>query len=311
MKPLKRITLRALSSIDVNIKKNYKLFRKVQKIITPSAKPTFRTFDHKVMAGNREIPIRLFIPKENTTKKVMIFFHGGGWVTGDIDTYTPVCVNLAEATGQTIVSVDYSLAPENPFPIGLMDCYTATKEVFEHIDLLGASSEDITLIGDSAGGNLAAVVSLMARDKGEFKIRRQILIYPATYHDHSKHSPFKSVHENGEDFILTAERIEDYMDLYVPDKATRKTAYVAPLIADDLSAQPKTLIITSEYDPLRDEGEAYGKRLRSFGNEVRIFQMKDALHGYLNNPLTQDIVEHTFEIINLFFHEEKSNEVDL
>ncbi|MFH5837222.1 alpha/beta hydrolase [Proteiniclasticum sp. C24MP] len=303
MKPLKRITLRALSSIDVNIKKNYKLFRKVQKIITPSPKIPYRTFDHKVMSGDREIPIRLFIPKENRKDQVMIFFHGGGWVTGDIDTYTPVCANLAEGTGHTIVSVDYALAPENPYPIGLMDCYTAAKEIFQNIDLLGTTSENITLIGDSAGGNLAAVVSLMARDKGEFHPQRQILIYPATYHDHSSHSPFRSVQENGEDFILTAERIEDYMDLYVPDKAARKTPYVAPLIADDLSSQPKTLIITSEYDPLRDEGEAYGKRLRSFGNDVRIFQMKDALHGYMNNPLSQDVVEHTIEIINLFLNE--------
>ena len=303
MKPLKRITLRALSSIDMNIKKNYKLYRKVQKIITPSPRVPYRAFDHKVMTGDREIPIRLFIPKENRQDKVMIFFHGGGWVTGDIDTYTPVCATLAEATGHTIVSVDYALAPENPYPIGLQDCYTAAKEIFQNIGLLGAAPEDITLIGDSAGGNLAAVVSLMARDKGEFKPKRQILIYPATYHDHSIHSPFRSVQENGEDFILTAERIEDYMDLYVPDKAARKTPYVAPLIADDLSAQPKTLIITSEYDPLRDEGEAYGKRLRSFGNEVRIFQMKEALHGYMNNPLSSDIVEHTIEIINLFLSE--------
>lgn len=303
MKPLKRITLRALSSIDMNIKKNYKLYRKVQKIITPSPRIPYRAFDHKVMTGDREIPIRLFIPKENRKDKVMIFFHGGGWVTGDIDTYTPVCATLAEATGHTIVSVDYALAPENPYPIGLQDCYTAAKEIFQNIGLLGAAPEDITLIGDSAGGNLAAVVSLMARDKGEFKPKRQILIYPATYHDHSIHSPFRSVQENGEDFILTAERIEDYMDLYVPDKAVRKTPYVAPLIADDLSAQPKTLIITSEYDPLRDEGEAYGKRLRSFGNEVRIFQMKEALHGYMNNPLSSDIVEHTIEIINLFLNE--------
>lgn len=303
MKPLKRITLRALSSIDVNIKKNYKLFRKVQKIITPGSRVPYKAFDHKVMSGDREIPVRLFIPKENRKNKVMIFFHGGGWVTGDMETYTPVCATLAEATGHTIVSVDYALAPENPYPIGLQDCYTAAKEIFQNIDLLGAAPEDITLIGDSAGGNLAAVVSLMARDRGEFKPRRQILIYPATYHDHSIHSPFRSVQENGEDFILTAERIEDYMDLYVPDKAARKTPYVAPLIADDLSAQPKTLIITSEYDPLRDEGEAYGKRLRSFGNEVRIFQMKEALHGYMNNPLSSDIVEHTIEIINLFLNE--------
>ncbi|HSL86087.1 MAG TPA: alpha/beta hydrolase, partial [Bacteroidales bacterium] len=266
MKPLKKITLKALSNINVNMKKNYKLYRKVQKIITPTPKGPFSSLDHKIMVGDREIPIRVFMPRDPSSRKVMIYYHGGGWVTGDIDVYTPVCADLANATSNIVVSVDYSLAPEYPYPMGLEDCYIATREIFRHPELLFCKDEDITLIGDSAGGNLAAVVSLKARDLGEFMPKKQILIYPATYHDHSENSPYVSISENGADYLLTVERLEDYMDLYVPDKEAREDPYVAPLLADDLRDQPKTLIITSEYDPLRDEGEAYGKKLRQQGN---------------------------------------------
>lgn len=304
MKPITKMTLKALSSIKFDIKKNYKFYRMAQRLIAPPVKKNYKALDTKVMSGNREIPIRVFLPEVRSSDNVMIFFHGGGWVVGDIDSYTPVCSSLADALGQTVISVDYSLAPENPFPQGVEDCYIATREIFQNTHLLGCSQEDLILIGDSAGGNLAAVVSLMARDRGEFSPGRQILIYPATNFDHTETSPFKSVQENGEDYLLTAERIQDYMDLYVPNLEDRKHPYVAPLLSEDLSRQPKTLIITSEFDPLRDEGEAYGKKLRRAGNIVRIFQMKDALHGYLTNPLAQETIESTYEIIRLFLHEE-------
>lgn len=304
MKQLTKLTLKALSGLNINIKKNYKLYRKVQRIMTPSLKDDFTSLDHKIMSGDREIPIRVFHPKSSPSPMVMIFIHGGGWVTGDIDSYTPLCVGLANATQHTVVSIDYSLAPEHPFPMGLEDCYIAVREMFNHSDLLNCRKENITLIGDSAGGNLAAVVSLMARDTGDFKPHRQILIYPATYYDHTETSPYGSVLENGEDYLLTAKRIQDYMELYVPDPEARKDPHVAPLLAEDLSHQPKTLILTSEFDPLRDEGEAYGRKLRQHGNTVRVFRMKDAIHGYLNNPLAQDTIESTYEIIKLFLTEE-------
>lgn len=304
MKQLTKITLKALSGINVNIKKNYKLYRKVQKIMTPSLKDSYTGLDHKIMSGDREIPIRVFHPEASPSPHVMIYIHGGGWVTGDIDSYTPVCIGLAEATRNTVISIDYALAPEHPYPMGLEDCYIAVREICNNAHLLNVRKENITLIGDSAGGNLAAVVSLMARDTGDFQPLRQILIYPATYFDHSETSPYQSVLENGEDYLLTAKRIQDYMELYVPDQEARKDPYVAPLLAEDLSRQPKTLIITSEFDPLRDEGEAYGKKLREHGNIVRVFRMNDAIHGYLGNPLAQDTIESTYEIIKLFLSEE-------
>lgn len=305
MKRIKRFALRILSKPYIDMKKHYKKARKLLSILNPPLEPIYKKLDQKIMVEGREIPVRVFIPKDKTRTKVLIFFHGGGWVIGDIDTYTNVCSLMANKTGHIVISVDYRLAPEHPFPSGVEDCYHVTREIFMNLDILNCKQEDISLIGDSAGGNLAAVVSLMARDCGEFMPKRQILIYPATNYDHSDNSPYPSVRENGKDYILTSERVQDYMELYVPNRKDRYSPYVAPVLSNDLSNQPKTLIITSEYDPLRDEGEAYGKKLRSFGNDVVIYRMKDALHGYLTNPLESDESEKCYEIINSFLKDKE------
>lgn len=303
MKRIKKMALKVLSTPHLNLKKYYKQYRKIINILNPPITPIYKSLDRHIMVDDREIPVRVFIPKENPLPRVLLFFHGGGWVTGNIDSYTNVCANMANETGHIVVSVDYRLAPENPFPAGVEDCYYVTREIFLNLDILNCKKEDITLIGDSAGGNLAAVVSLMARDRGEFLPRSQILIYPATNYDHGSKSPYPSVWENGEDYIMTSQRIQDYMDLYVPNKDDRLSPYVAPILEEDLSNQPKTLIITSEFDPLRDEGEAYGMKLRSFGNDVTIYRIQDALHGFLSNPLEADETKESYEYINTFLRE--------
>ncbi|NLY85298.1 MAG: alpha/beta hydrolase [Tissierellia bacterium] len=303
MKNIKKLALKILSIPHISLKKHYKTYRKILNLINPPIEPIYKVLDHRIMKDNREIPVRVFIPRENPQPKLLIFFHGGGWVTGNIDSYTNVCANMANMTNHTVVSVDYRLAPEYPFPNGLEDCYWATREIFLNSEKLNFKKDDITLIGDSAGGNLAAVVSLMARDRGEFLPKKQILIYPSTYYDHSESSPFPSVVENGKDFIMTSKRIQDYMDLYVKNKEDRLNPYVAPLLSEDLSNQPKTLIITAEFDPLRDEGEAYGIKLREFGNDVKIYRIKNALHGFLSNPLNSGHTEELYEIVNSFLKE--------
>lgn len=305
MKRIKRFALRLLSKPYIDMKKHYRKARRVLSILNPPLEPIYKKLDHKIMVEDREIPVRVFIPKDNSHSKVLVFFHGGGWVLGDIDSYTNACALMANKTGHTVISVDYRLAPEHPFPAGMEDCYHVTREIFMNLDILNCKQEDITLIGDSAGGNLAAVVSLMARDRGEFMPNRQILIYPATNYDHGDTSPYPSVREKGKDYILTSKRVQDYMELYVPNKNDRYSPYVAPILSNDLSNQPKTLIITSEYDPLRDEGEAYGKKLRTFGNDVSIYRINDALHGFLTNPLESDEVNRCYEIINAFLNDKE------
>lgn len=300
---LNKAILKMLSNAYINIKKHYKLYRKILNVANPYIKPIYHALDRKIMVLDREIPVRVFYPKQRENAKVLIFFHGGGWVTGNIDTYTHICANMARQTKQTVVSVNYRLAPENPFPAGLEDCYYVTKEIFSYPELLGCKREDITLVGDSAGGNLAAVVSLMARDKGEFLPSKQILIYPATHFDHSVNAPFDSVREFGSDYIMTAERIENYMELYLQNGEDRRNPYVAPILADDLFNQPKTLMITAEYDPLRDEGEAYGMKLRAFHNQVHIFRMKETIHGFLAFPKNTKSVKECYEHMNRFLND--------
>lgn len=305
MRPIKKKIIKILSIPHLNLKKNYKIYRKIISFFNLPTKSEYATLDYKMKVEGREIPVRIFLPKKSKTVKVLIFFHGGGWVTGDIDSYTNVCRNMANNTNHIVVSVDYRLAPENPFPRGLEDCYHVTKEIFKHPRLLKCKKEDITLIGDSAGGNLAAVVSLLGRDRGDFYPRKQILIYPATNYDHSKNSPYKSVHENGSDYIMTSKRIQDYLDLYVENEEDRFNPYVAPILSNDLKNQPDTLIITAQYDPLRDEGEAYGYKLKEFGNNVEIHRLEDAIHGFFSIPLNTNQQSQTYRWINSFLNDTK------
>lgn len=300
-----RLALRALSyPASIGVHKTYKVERAIKGLGTPLS-PLYQLFDRKIERDGHEIRVRLYAPKQQTEEQLLLFFHGGGWVLENVDTYNNVCRNLARVTGCRVASVEYGLAPEHVFPEGLEDCYAVARAI--HLDpaQFGASCGKITLIGDSAGGNLAAAVSLMARDRGEFSVARQVLIYPATFNDHSEHSPFASVRENGENYLLTAKRVREYMMLYAGgDEAALSNPYFAPLLAKDLSRQPRTLVITAEFDPLRDEGEAYAEALRSAGADVSVFRMPDTLHGYFSLPTRFCSVRRTFQMIQNFLNGE-------
>nr|WP_122012999.1 alpha/beta hydrolase [Maliibacterium massiliense] len=299
-----RAALKALSYPDMDIKRTYRLQRKVINLTHYHfMKPFYRTWDHAVTNGDHDVPVRIFLPNQKGHYPILLFFHGGGWVTGNIDSYNKVCVHMAQITGHMVVSVDYALAPEHPFPAALEDCYAVAREIFLDTRLLDTPTDDITLIGDSAGANLAAALSLMARDRGEFLPARQILIYPATYNDHSEASPFASVRENGTDYLLTSKRIQDYMQLYMRTRKDLQNPYFAPLLAQDKTRQPDTLVITAEYDPLRDEGEAYARALAEAGNTVRLERIADALHGFFSLPPTFSQVRDAYAIINAFLSE--------
>lgn len=305
-----RAVLKALSYGEIHITSS-RAFANI-KAIDPM-KPFYKTIDTKIYNGDYEVPTRIYLPGEDlspadgmkhNTLPVFLFLHGGGWITESVDTYDRVCAALAKNTGHAVISVGYRLAPEFPFPAGLYDCYAVAKAIYTNRFLLNADPEQITLIGDSAGGNLAAALSLMARDCGEFLPKRQILIYPALSSDYSENSPYPSVTENGTNFLLTRQKLCQYLELYQSSPLDRKNPYFAPLLADDLSAQPRTLIITAEFDPLRDEGEAYGKRLKEAGSDAEVHRIKDALHGFFALGIKYLHVEESFQIINQFLKEE-------
>lgn len=268
--------------------------------------------DKEIYNDGYLIPVRLYFPTEEAMEreeqevyqgKVLLFFHGGGWVTESVENYDRVCARMAQSTGNLVVSVEYRLAPEFRFPVGLTDCYEAAKALFEKKFLPGVKEEDITLMGDSAGGNLTASVCLMARDRGEFMPARQILIYPALWNDYTDTSPFPSVHENGTDYLLTSKKMEDYLNLYQRTIKDRENPYFAPLMEKDLTNQPKTLILTAQYDPLRDEGEEYARRLKEAGNDVKAVRIAGALHGYFALGIKYLHVQESFEIMNEFLRE--------
>lgn len=270
-----------------------------------------KKLDTKVYNGTYEVPVRLYFPSEEAMSgepvegekyPVLLFFHGGGWVTESVENYDRVCSRMAQSTGHIVMSVEYRLAPEYRFPVPLEDCYAAAKALYMGHLVLPADPDQITIIGDSAGGNLAAAVCLKARDAGEFIPKKQILIYPALNNCYTEGSPYKSVQENGEGYLLTAVKMEDYLKLYESSPEDRQNPYFAPILAKDLSHMPETLILTAEFDPLRDEGEEYGKRLKEANNYVEIHRIPDALHGYFALGIRFLHVQESFEIMNCFLN---------
>ena len=305
MNPLLRLALRLLSAARFDVREDYARVRRMQRQLAalPQARyrtPTWDTFSDS--GDGRRVPVRVFAPREQRREELLLFFHGGGWVTGDIESYTPACATMADLTGCRVASVDYRLAPEHPFPAGLEDCYGTARRLLEDPRRAGLTdAEKIVLVGDSAGGNLAAAVSLLLREQGHRVPSRQILLYPVTHWDHDPEtSPFDSVRHHGEDYRLTNTEIRDYFDLYVPDPELRRSRLVSPLMASDLSGQPDTLLITAELDLLCDEGEAYAQALAGAGNQVRLHRVDNALHGFISLPRFARPLKDAYEVIDEF-----------
>lgn len=299
--------LRLITALEPDVKKSYKMKRQLETLSARLlGKPTdYHMWDQIVFCDDRAVPVRMFTPEGEPARHMLLYLHGGGWVTGGIGNYTGVCADLAKATGCAVALVDYRLAPEHKFPAAPEDCYAIAREFFLR-GALGVPPENITLIGDSAGGNLAAAVSLMAHDRGEFMPPRQILIYPSVWNDHSETSPFPSVRENGTGYLLSSKRIMSMIDMYKFCDEDLQNPYFAPLLAEDLSHQPRTLIITAEFCPLRDEGAEYGRRLSEAGVEARVEMLHDALHAFMMLPPTFEHVQLAYQLINDFLTEKET-----
>jgi len=307
--PLLRALLGLFAAPRVDMQEDYEKVRRRQRRLAVLTEPRYRAASWRTVTGDEDshVPVRIFEPREQRRQEVLLFVHGGGWVTGDIESYTPACATMAELTGCRVVSVDYRLAPEHPFPHGLADCFQLTRLLLEEPARAGIEDTGrLVLVGDSAGGNLAAVVSLLLRERDLPRVTRQILLYPVTHWDHDPAtSPFDSVRAHGQDYRLTSTEVQDYFELYVPEVERRRDRRVAPLLADDLSDQPRTLLISAELDLLCDEGEAYGRALEAAGNEVRIHRVEGALHGFISLPRFSRSLREAYEVINDFLDEER------
>ena len=224
------------------------------------------------------VPIRVYTPAGQTPLPVLLYFHGGGWVLGNLDTEEDTCLALAKRTPCIAVSVDYRLAPEHPYPAAPEDCYAALLWVAEHGRELGADPGRIAVSGESAGANLASVLTLMSRDRKGPAIAFQALFYPAT---NLGDSTTGSVKDFGEGFFLTGRDMEGARAMYVPDKKDWSSPYVSPLLAPDLSLLPPALVVTAGCDPLRDDGEAYAGRLKDAGVQVKYVCYEEMIHAFL------------------------------
>ena len=226
-----------------------------------------------------DVPVRIYRPTDDAgPQPVLVWFHGGGWVLGSIEGSDLTCRNLAAQSGVVIVSVGYRLAPEHPYPSGLGDCYAALVWVTATAGDLGVDPDRVAVGGDSAGGNLAAVVALAARDRGGPAVRFQLLVYPVT--DALMSHP--SVRDNGQGYMLTDDSMKWFIELYLGERGDPKDPLVSPVYADDLSGLPPALVITAEYDPLRDEGEAYGTRLQRDRVAAKVSRYDGMIHGFFS-----------------------------
>ncbi len=236
--------------------------------------------DKNIPGPAGDIPVRIYTPKGDEKFPVILYFHGGGFVIGKIETHDNLTRYLTNKASSIVVSVDYRLAPEHTFPAAVEDAYAALQWVSQNAEMLGGDAAKIAVAGDSAGGNLAAVVTLMSRDKKGPLIRYQALIYPVTNLSVMNTDSHQSFEKN---FFLTKELIQWFRTNYLPDQNDWTNPYASPLLAEDHSNLPPGILITAQFDPLRDEGETYGKKLKEAGVEIKITRYDGMLHGFVSN----------------------------
>jgi acetyl esterase len=237
-----------------------------------------KSIEHKYFSGpSADLPIAIYRPEGAGLLPAIVMFHGGGWVAGNLQLNAVQHQLMATDTGAVVISVNYQKAPEHKFPIPLDDCFATLEWVSANAKALGINPDLIGVAGDSAGGNLAAAVALRARDEKGPKVAFQILIYPATDHNFD----YPSMIENSPNYLLSSEAMRWYWDQYVNSPEDYKNPYVIPMVSSDLSGLPPAIIITAEYDPLLDEGEAFAKRLKSAGNSVVLHRYEGVIHGFM------------------------------
>ena len=247
----------------------------------PEGEAVAQVEDRTIPANGAEIPVRIYRPDNSREPKpVLVWYHGGGWVIGSLDGSDYGCRIMTNAGGFVTISVDYRLAPEAKFPTAADDCYAVTKWVADNAAELGVDASRMAVGGDSAGGNLAAVVAILAKDAGGPDIKYQALIYPVTDFDFGT----PSYAENANGYLLTKDSMVWFWGHYLNNEGDGGDFKASPLRREDLKGLPPATVITAEFDPLRDEGEAYAAKLKSAGVAVESKRYDGQIHGFYANP---------------------------
>lgn len=251
--------------------------RQLMVSMPPSASEIAKVENRSINGG--KLPLRIYTPATAATGPlpILLYLHGGGWVLGDLDAYDTTCRELAGGAGCIVVSADYRLAPEHRFPAAADDALMALQWVIEHGTEIGGDTARIAVGGDSAGGNLAAVTAIAARERFPGKVRAQLLVYPVT--DHYS-GPSRSMHDNGEGYLLTRNDMLWFFDHYLGSDGNARDPRVNLSQVSKLDGLPPALVMTAEFDPLRDEGEVYARALQQAGNSVQMSRYDGAVHGF-------------------------------
>jgi len=256
------------------------LYRDRRAVTQPAPPEVALSRDLQAPGPHGPIPLRLVRPRGSAAADalpVLVYYHGGGWTIGDLDTHDTLCRELANGAGCAVVAVDYRMGPEHRFPAAVDDCIAATRWVRANAASLGVDASRLAVGGDSAGGNLAAVVTLHARDAGDLPIRFQLLIYPAT--DMRFGTP--SYHANGQGYLLTQDTMTYFRGHYLPTREHDEDWRASPLLAADHTRLPPALVLTAGFDPLRDEGLSYSQKLSEAGNRATHVCFERQIHGFV------------------------------
>jgi acetyl esterase len=235
--------------------------------------------DMKASAGGLTVPVRVYTPEGEGPFPAVLFYHGGGWVQGSVDTHDSLCRVIAKKSGAVVVSVEYRLAPEHTYPAAVNDAYAALLWVAKNGPSINVDPDKLAVAGDSAGGNLAAAVSLMARDREGPDIDSQVLIYPGLDAVHLDRESYRNF---GRGYMLDKAAVKRFISLYLPDEKDRRERYASPLLADSHKDLPPALVITAGFDVLRDEGEAYVEKLEKDGVDARLVRYDGMVHGFIS-----------------------------
>jgi acetyl esterase len=256
-----------------------RFYRERRRFTQPDPPPLPEVRDLSADGPHGPIPLRLYrpVPAGGGALPVLVYYHGGGWVIGDLDTHDVLCRELALGSGCAVVAVDYRMGPEHRFPAAVDDCIAATYWVRRNAASLGVDAGRLAVGGDSAGGNLAAAVAIAARDAGDLPIAWQLLIYPAT--DQRRVAPSHT--SNAQGYLLTADSLRWYHDHYIDDPRHDLDWRASPLLCDDLHGLPPALVLTAGFDPLRDEGIQYAQRLTEAGNRATHVSFERQIHGFV------------------------------